>query len=186
MSTSSLLTRNISSFHEPPPFPEALFKFIITGYDVGTYSKAGSKGFAFKCKPTACVDLDNSSNPERQEEVRVALEAFDDWTHREFSHTYTDKETKKRHLIPSPLTFVMENADGSDSGSAYRFYMSKRGVESGFLHDILGLSFPSGCETGEALEASLNREFYGYVALEANPKDPTRPPQPKIINITAL
>jgi hypothetical protein len=176
---SSLLKTNVSSFKEPPKFPAGTYRLIITGYDFGIWAANQKRatplhGVAFRVKPLSCVEAEDTSNPNLQEETQAALLAFGDWTNNEFSFTHVDQETKERKLRVSALTFTLANADMTPHSMASQFYLSKDGVESGFVHDVLGLSFPSGAELGEVLDVCVNKELYGRFEYEAVQKDPNR------------
>jgi hypothetical protein len=176
---SSLLKTNVSSFKEPPRFPAANYRLIISGYDFGIWAPNAKRstplhGIAFRVKPVSCIEADDSSNPSLQEETQAALLAFGDWTNYEFSFTHVDPDTKERKLRVSALTFTLANSDMTPHSMASQFYLNKDGHESGFVHDVLGLSFPNGAELGEVVDACVNRELYGRFENEVSQKDASR------------
>jgi hypothetical protein len=174
---SELLSTNVASIKEPPQFPAGTYRLIITGYDWGSYAKSGARGFAYRVKPTACLDLEPPTPPEVSERTRALLAEFGDWTNREFTFVYKDKETGAARLLFSPLTFTMFNPEPDNSlhSASFRFYLNKDGVESGFAHDILGLAYgKKGAQLGKVLEDSLNKELVGNFEYEDNP-DSTKP-----------
>ena len=70
---------------------------------------------------------------------------------------------------------------------AWRFYLRESdGTEKGFIHDILGLSFPDGTPLGDALEATVGKKFMISFGYEPNAKDPSRPPNLVIESITSI
>lgn len=177
-SISSLMGRKASEVKRPPQFPAANYRFIITGYNVGSWSKSGSVGLGFNFRPVACLDAENDDEPELQAEVKEALEKYGDWTKKEFGKGFTwftGKDDNKTHLLVSPLTFTIEDKDGNLSGGASQFYLSENGEESGFAVDILHADVNSEMSIGEIADACVNQEFCGMMAYKPNEKNPDRP-----------
>jgi hypothetical protein len=187
----ALLSSNVSSIKEPPIFPAGNYRLIITAYEFGIWPPNAKRatplhGVAFKVKPLSCVEAEDNSNPVLAGEIQNALNLYGDWHNREFSFTRIDQETKERLLSVSALVFTLANADMSMHPMASRFYLNKDGVESGFVHDVLGLSFPNGAELGEVLDACVNRELFGRFVYEANQRDPSKPPYLTLKEVTSV
>lgn len=183
---SALLDKKVGDYKEPPKFPAANFRMIISGYSFGTNKKSGAIGVAFKAKPLSCVEAEDDSNPDLQNDMNIALEVFGDWTGKEFSFTWTDKETGDLHLMGfCPLNFHLYNADQSEHKGASFFYLNKDGVQSGFVHDVLGLDFDPETSLGDLLEGCLNAEFYAQFEYQEN-RDPSRQPNLVISNVTSV
>ena len=187
VSVKDLLKKNVADYREPPKFPAANYRFIITGWHLLTWAKSGKYGVAFNYKPTACFEADDDSNPELQAEIQKQLEEYGDWLAKEFGQNatwyLTREEPKAKHLMVSDITFTLYNTDGSDSAGASMFYLNKDGVQSGFAHDVLGIDRPAGGELGDLLEECVNKEFCGQMVYEAN-SDPQRPANLKLQSVT--
>ena len=186
MSIADLLTKSVDDFKEAPKFPAANYRMIISGYTFGTNKKTGAVGVAFKAKPLSCIEADDDSNPELMAETNAALEVYGNWTDKEFQFTYTDKETGDVHLMGfCPLNYLLYNADESEHNASSYFYLNKDGVQSGFVHDTLGIDVAPGTGLGDLLESCLNAEFYAQFEYQEN-RDPNRQPNLIIANVTSV
>lgn len=188
--TSDLLHLDISIFKEAPKWPAAPnnYRLIITGYVEGTHKATSARGIAFSARALSCVEAEDLANSELAAETNAKLEAYGDWTAKEHSWVYTDRETQKLHLMAfCPLNFLLLNEDGTPHKAASYFYVRdpQTGQESGFVHDVLGLSFPDGGEMGDVLEACVGQQFYGTFEYNINPKRPDSPPNLQLSEVSS-
>ena len=180
MSIKDLLSSKANTFKPAPKFPGGNYRFIVTGYQFGTWSKSGKQGITFDLKALSSLEAEDTENPEAAEEQRALLEKFGDWTNHTFQYWYKDKESGDQHLLVSPVTFTLFNEDDSLSAGAAMFYLRDpdTGTYSGFVVDILGIDVAAELgddpELGDVLDACVNRELYGQLEWQPNQKDPTR------------
>lgn len=173
---ANLMNIKASAVKEPPVFPDGTYRLIITGFVEGTNAKSGAKGIAFKVKPVESLEASDTNNPELAAEQTAKLEKFGDWAGKEFCFTYADKDTKETHLMGfCPINFLIADKDDAPHAAASFFYFRDQtsGVEKGFVHEVLGLSFSDDPTLGDIISACVNQEFIGTFVYEAN-KDPAR------------
>ena len=191
---ADLLKTNIATFKAPPRFPAGNYIVVIDSYEMYPFSwkTSGTHGLAYvpKIHALSCVEADDDSNPELQEEQQALLDKYGDWTSKEHEFAYTAKETQKRMAAVSEINFPLLETDadheevlGILEKHAWRFYMNEDGTESGFVHDVLGLSFPDGTELGEVLEATVGKKFMVNFEYEPN-QDPSRQPNFVVAGVT--
>jgi hypothetical protein len=149
------------------------------------WKKSGVHGLAYvpTIRPVSCIEADDDSNPDLQQEQLAALDAFGDWTAKEFQFAYTSRETNQKMAAVSEINFpLIETSPTGDvvgilEKHAWRFYLrADNGDQQGFVVDTLGLSYPNGEELGTILEDTIGKRFIATFGYEANPNDPTRPP----------
>lgn len=192
---ADLLKTNVSSFKAPPRFPAGNYVVVITSYDMLPFhwKKSSTSGLAYvpTIRPISCIEADDDANPDLQAEQLAALEAYGDWTAREFQFAYTSRDTNVKMAQVSEINFPL--IECNDAGEpigmlekhAWRFYLRNAdGTEQGFVADTLGLSYPEGSELGTILEETVGRKFIVSFAYEANTSDPSRPPNWVIESIT--
>lgn len=195
MKLTDILKTNASSFKAPSRFPAGNYIVVITGYDMLPFfwKKSGVHGLAYvpTVKPISCIEADDDSNPDLQKEQVAALEAYGDWTAREFQFAYTSRDTQQKMASVSEINFPLVECDeegtviGILDKHAWRFYLREdNGTEQGFVADILGLSYPDGEELGTIMEDTVGKKFMVSFAYEPNHSDPTRPPNLTIDSIT--
>lgn len=195
MKISELLKVNASSFKAPQRFPAGSYVVVIVSYDMLSFfwKKSGVHGLAYvpTIRPLSCIEADDSSNPDLQAEQLQELNAFGDWTAKEFQFAYTSKETNTKMATVSEINFPLIecNETGDPIGilekMAWRFYLrDNNGTEQGFVADVLGLSYPDGAELGTIMEDTLGKKFIVSFGYEQNTKDPTRPPNLVIDSVT--
>lgn len=195
MNIADLLKVNASSFKAPQQFPEGNYVVVISSYDMLQFSwkKSGTIGLAYvpTIRALSCIEADDDSNPDLQAEQLQALDAFGDWTAKEFQFAYTSKETNIKMAAVSEINFPIIECDaaGNPIGildkHAWRFYLRNNdGTEQGFVADTLGLSYPDGEELGTIMEDTVGKKFIATFGYEQNVKDPTRKPNLVINAIT--
>jgi hypothetical protein len=191
-----LLKTSVSSFKAPPRLPAGNYVVAITGYDLLPFSwqKSNTHGLSYvpTIRLTSCIEADDDQNPELQAEQQTALERFGDWTAKTYTFSYKEKESGKVMAGVSEINFPLleTDSDGEVIGVldkfAWRLYLREDdGTEKGFIHDILGLSFPENTPLGDALEATIGKKFIVSFGYEPNSKDPSRPPNLVIESITS-
>lgn len=197
MKIADLLKVNASSFKAPQKYPSGNYVVVITGYDMLSFfwKKSGIHGLAYvpTIRPLSCIEADDSDNPDLQKEQLSALEAYGDWTAKEFQFAYTSRETNTKMAAVSEINFPLIecNETGDPIGilekMAWRFYLrDNNGTEQGFVADVLGLSYPDGAELGTIMEDTLGKKFIVSFGYEQNVKDPTRSPNLVIDSITRV
>lgn len=184
MKISDLLEMNSSEFEAPVLFPAGTYVVMVSGFDMLPFfwKNKGIHGLAYvpSIKPVSCIEADDESNPELQKEQLEALEAYGDWMNKEFKFAYTPKESKILNAAVSPINFPLFECeeDGTPKGKmeqhAWRFHLIENGIEQGFVHDILGLSYPNGEKVGTIMEDTVGRTFIATIGYEVNTTDPTR------------
>lgn len=195
MKISELLKVNASSFKAPQRFPAGSYVVVIVSYDMLQFhwKKSGTVGLAYvpTIRPLSCIEADDSDNPDLQAEQLAALEAYGDWTSKEWQFAYTSRETNTKMATVSEINFPLIecNETGDPIGilekMAWRFYLRDNdGTEQGFVADVLGLSYPDGAELGTIMEDTLGKKFIVSFGYEQNTKDPTRPPNLVIDSVT--
>lgn len=197
MNLSEILKTNTSNFKAPSRYPAGNYVVVITGYDVLPFhwKKSGLNGLAYvpTIRPVSCVELDDESNPDLQQEQEAALAAYGDWTAKEFQFAYTSKETNAKMAGVAEVNFPLIECD--DSGQpigildkhAWRFFLRENdGTQKGFVVDVLGLDYPDGEELGTIMEDTVGKKFMLSFGYEANPNDPTRPPNLVIESVTSV
>lgn len=197
MKIAELLKTNASSFKAPARWPAGNYVVVITGYDMLPFfwKKSGIHGLAYvpTIRAISCIEADDDSNPDLQQEQQAALNAYGDWTAREHQFAYISRETNTKMAAVSEINFPLIECDeaGEPVGilekHAWRFYLrSDDGTEQGFVADVLGLSYPDGVELGTIMEDTIGKKFLVTFAYEANPNDPSRPPNLVIESITQV
>ena len=195
MKISDILKTNASSFKAPVRFPEGNYVVVITSYDMLPFhwKKSGVHGLAYvpTIRAVSCIEADNDSNPDLQREQQAALDAYGDWTAREFSFAYTSRDTNLKMAAVSEINFpLVECNDAGDpigilEKHAWRFFLREdNGNQQGFVVDVLGLDYPAGEELGTIMEDTVGKKFIATFAYEANPNDPSRPPNLTINSVT--
>ena len=197
MKLADMLKTNTNTFKAPQRFPAGNYVVVITGFDMLPFhwKKSGLNGLAYvpTIRPVSCVELDDESNPDLQQEQETALAAYGDWTAKEFQFSYTSKETNAKMAGVAGVNFPLIECD--DSGQpigildkhAWRFFLRENdGTQKGFVVDVLGLSYPDGEELGTIMEDTVGKKFMLSFGYEANPNDPSRPPNLVIESITSI
>lgn len=197
MKLADILKTNTATFKAPQRFPAGNYVVVITGYDMLPFhwKKSGLNGLAYvpTIRPVSCVELDDESNPDLQQEQEAALAAYGDWTAKEFQFSYTSKETNAKMAGVAEINFPLIECD--DSGQpveildkhAWRFFLRETdGTQKGFVVDVLGLDYPDGEELGTIMEDTVGKKFMLSFGYEANPNDPTRPPNLVIESVTSI
>lgn len=195
MKISDILKTNASSFKAPQKFPAGNYVVVIVSYDMLSFfwKKSGVHGLAYcpTIRPISCIEADDSDNPDLQAEQQAALDAYGDWCARELQFAYTSRETNAKMASVSEINFPLIECDESGSPAgilermAWRFYLrNPNGDEQGFVADVLGLSYPEGAELGTILEDTVGKKFMINLVYEANPNDPTRPPNLTVRSVT--
>lgn len=195
MNISDILKTNASSFKAPTRFPAGNYIVVITSYDMLPFfwKKSGVHGLAYvpTIRPISCIEADDDSNPDLQKEQQAALDAYGDWTAREFQFAYTSRDTNTKMASVSEINFPLVECDanGSPVGilekHAWRFYLREdNGNQQGFVTDVLGLDYPEGAELGTIMEDTVGKKFLLTFGYEANPNDPSRPPNLVIQSVT--
>lgn len=183
MGIKDLLTSTTSNqIKEAPRFPEGNYRVIISSYVLGTNKNSGAQGVAFGIKPVACIEAEQTDNPDLAEEMTNKLNAYGDWTSKEFIFTYQDKQTKETHLRSfCDVNFLLFDENDEIHKAASFFYVNNDGEESGFAHDVLGLSFldwesehGQPANVGDIIEACVNKEFYLMFSYVPDQNDPKR------------
>lgn len=194
MNISDILKTNASSFKAPSRYPAGNYIVVITSYDMLPFrwKKSGLNGLAYvpTIRPISCIELDDDSNPDLQREQQAALDAYGDWTAREFQFAYTSRDTGQKMAAVSEINFPIIECD--DSGSpvgildkhAWRFYLRDGENQQGFVVDVLGLDYPNGAELGTIMEDTVGRKFLLTFGYEVNPNDPSRPPNLVVQSVT--
>lgn len=197
MKLADMLKTNTATFKAPQRYPAGNYVVVITGYDMLPFhwKKSGLNGLAYvpTIRPVSCVELDDESNPDLQQEQEAALAAYGDWTAKEFQFSYTSKETNAKMAGVAEINFPLIECD--DSGQpvgildkhAWRFFLREAdGTQKGFVVDVLGLDYPDGEELGTIMEDTVGKKFMLSFGYEANPNDPSRPPNLVIESVTSI
>jgi hypothetical protein len=195
MNISEILKTNTSSFKAPSRFPAGNYMVVITGYNMLPFfwKKSGIHGLTYvpTIRPISCIEADDDSNPDLQAEQQNALDTYGDWASREFQFAYNSRETNQKMASVSEINFPLIECDdrGNPVGilekHAWRFYLrDDNGSQQGFVVDVLGLSYPNGEELGTIMEDTIGKKFLAAFAYEANPNDPSRPPNLVIQSVT--
>ena len=197
MKLADMLKTNTATFKAPQRFPAGNYVVVITGYDMLPFhwKKSGLNGLAYvpTIRPVSCVELDDESNPDLQQDQEAALAAYGDWTAKEFQFSYTSKETNAKMAGVAEINFPLIECD--DSGQpvgildkhAWRFFLREAdGTQKGFVVDVLGLDYPDGEELGTIMEDTVGKKFMLSFGYEANPNDPSRPPNLVIESVTSV
>ena len=193
-SVSNLLKVSASDFKMPPKFPAGNYIVTINSYDMLPFSWKTSKTFGLAYVPkiqcVSCVEADDDSNPELQAQQIEALVKFGDWTNKEFTFSYTEKESGTLMAQVAAINYPLietaedhEEAIGILEKHAWRFYVNEDDVEQGFVVDALGLSFPDGTPLQDVLEATVDKQFMVHFVYEPN-QDPSLPDNLVIDSIT--
>jgi len=197
MDIKDLLSLDTTSVKEPPKWPAGNYRLKISGYIIGSSTSknnAGAQGVGFSCQAVSCFEADDLEQPELAARITAKLEEFGDWTAKEHSWNYKDKEDPNElHLLGfCPLNFLLVTAEGEPHPAAYRFYLRDpaTGEESGFAHDVLGLTYsleeyPDKIPYGDMFEACLERNFCGMFSWEPNQK-PDMPPNLRLDNLSSV
>ena len=197
MKLADMLKTNTNTFRAPPRFPAGNYVVVITGYDMLPFhwKKSGLNGLAYvpTIRPVSCVELDDESNPDLQQEQEAALAAYGDWTAKEFQFAYTSRETKAKMAGVAEINFPLIECDGSGQPvgildkHAWRFFLRENdGSQKGFVVDVLGLDYPDGEELGTIMEDTVGKKFMLSFGYEANPNDPTHLPNLVVKSVTSI
>jgi len=174
------LQTNVSTFKAPPRCPAGNYVVVIDSYEMLPFTRttSGTSGLAYvpKIRAIFCLDADDVSNPDMQAEMQEALDKYGDWTSKEHEFAHTDKETQKRMAAVSVINFPLLETDaehedviGIMEGYAWCFYLREAdGTESGFVNEVLGLSFDEGTPLGDLLEATMGKKFIINSEYEPN------------------
>ncbi len=186
MNLKSLLENTSTADFKPAArLPAAHYKVQIVKYDWLPFAWKKNSTFGLMYVPTIkLVDYISSGDEETDTDLRNALDAYGDWTARELQFAYTTKDTNRRMAQVSELNFplIETTPEGEATGilerQAARFHVTpdkNNGTEAGFIHDVLGLSFPNGAPLGELAEATVDKMFICALEYEPN-QDESRPP----------
>jgi hypothetical protein len=146
--------------------------------------ESGTYGLAYvpKLKAISCLEADDDWNQEMREWMQAELDEFGDWTNKVHEFSYTNRETNTRMASVAECNFPLietdkdyEEAVGILEEFAWRFYMKEDGFESGFVVDVLGLSFDKDTELEQMAEASVGKKFMVNFGYEPN-QDASRQP----------
>lgn len=192
MDINELLNTNITSFKKKPPFPAGTYRLMITKYELLPFAwKKGTTGLMYvpTFVPVSSFEAEDEDNPELAAEQRTKLEAYGDWTKREFRYA-SDRDGKTMAWSGQPVNFAIIETDSEgnpvalmENQAAFFWNLApETGEQSGWAHEVLGLDFPEGASITDAMEATVNREFYGTFAYEPN-KDSSKPPN---LNLVAM
>ena len=117
MKLADMLKTNTATFKAPQRFPAGNYVVVITGYDMLPFhwKKSGLNGLAYvpTIRPVSCVELDDESNPDLQQEQEAALAAYGDWTAKEFQFSHTSKETNAKMAGVAEINFPLIECDDS-------------------------------------------------------------------------
>lgn len=190
MDLKSLTGFNTSSATLPPQFPAGTYKCQIIAYEWLPYVwKSGVSGISYVPK-IQIVDVIPTGDKEMDEEHMAKLDTFGDWNRKTFQFDIPAKDEKPRRAGVSAINFnIFETSElGGDitglTKGAFRFHITpahNNGVEAGFVHDILGLSFPEGGEIVDIAEATLNQFFVAQFEFEEQ-QDERYAPRLKIVD----
>jgi hypothetical protein len=107
MNIKDILKINTSAFKAPTRFPAGNYVAVITSYDMLPFfwKKSGTHGLAYcpTIRCISCIEADDDSNPDLQAEQQAALDAFGDWSAKEFQFSYTSKETNVKMAAISAI-----------------------------------------------------------------------------------
>ncbi len=186
MNLKSLLENTSTAEFKPAArLPAGHYKVQIVKYDWLPFMWKKNSTFGMMYVPTLkLVDVIPSGDEEVDAQLHADLDAYGDWTAREIQFAYTTKDTNRRMAQVSELNFplVETTPDGEVTGimdrQASRFHVTpaqNNGNEAGFIHDVLGLSFPDGASLGDLAEATVDKMFICAFEYEPN-QDENRPP----------
>ena len=183
---NDLLTTSTSNFKAPPRFPEGLYEVIITAYELLPFhwKKSATSGLSYvpTIRPIRSIEADDEDNPEVAEEQRAKLEEYGDWARKEFNFAYTDNNQSPPQRVATIAEINFPLIETDESGEpvgimekhAWRFHRIENGVEEGFVHDVLGLSYPDGEALETIMEDTVNRKFIVQFEYETRYNDPTK------------
>ena len=197
MNIADILKTNASSFKAPTRFPAGNYIVVITSYDMLPFfwKKSGIHGLAYvpTIRPVSCLEADDDTNPDLQKEQVELLEAYGDWTSKDFQFAYTSRDTNIKMAAVSEINFPLIECDDSNAPvgilekHAWRFYLrGDNGEQQGFVVQTLGLDYPNGEELGTIMEDTIGKKFLASFVYEANQNDPTRPPSLVISSVAAI
>ncbi len=186
MPSSKDLSKAKTSYKASLRFPAGNYIVVIDSYEMLPFSeeKSGTYGLAYvpKLKAISSLEADDDNNPEMQERMQAELDEFGDWTNKVHEFAYTNRETNTRMASVAECNFPLIETDedhevavGILKEFAWRFYMNEDGFESGFVVDVLGLSFEEGTEIELMAEATVGKKFMVNFGYEPN-QDASRPP----------
>lgn len=186
MNLKSLLENTSSAEFKPAArLPAGHYKVQIVKYDMLPFAWKKNNTFGLMYVPTIkLVDVVPSGDDEIDAKMMAALDAYGDWTARELQFAYTTKDTNRRMAQVSEINFPLfeTSPDGEDVSimerQVARFHITpdrNNGVEAGFVHDILGLSYPHGASLGTIVEDTVGKMFLVNLEYEPN-QDESRPP----------
>lgn len=196
-SVKDLLSTPADSIKAPPRWPAGNYVAIITGYEMLPFSwaKSGTYGLAYvpSFKVLSSVEADDDENPELAKEQQAALDKFGDWANKEWKFAYKSRDTGILMAQVAELNFPLIETDEDHEESlgllekfAWRFYMRENdGTETGFVVDVLGLSFPEDTPIGDVLEATVDKKLMVHFEHEPN-QDPSRPPNLVVDSVTSV
>lgn len=187
MNLKSLLENTSSAEFKPAArLPAGTYKVQIVKYDWLPFSWKKSNSHGLMYVPTIkLIDYIPSGDDDTDAEFKAQLDAYGDWTARELQFAYSPKDTpNKRMAQVAEINFPLVETDaagepiGIMERQAARFHVTadkNGGVEAGWIHDVLGLSFPNGASLGDLAEATVDLMFICALEYEPN-QDETRPP----------
>ena len=187
MNLKSLLENTSSAEFKPAArLPAGTYKVQIVKYDWLPFSWKKSNSHGLMYVPTIkLIDYIPSGDDDTDAEFKAQLDAYGDWTARELQFAYSPKDTPNKRMaqvaeINFPL--IETDAEGNVIGvierQASRFHVTpdkNNHVEAGFIHDVLGLSYPNGASLADLAEATLDKMFICALEYEPN-QDESRPP----------
>jgi hypothetical protein len=192
MNLNELLSTNVSTFKSPARLPEGTFEAIILRYGMLPFywknSNLHGLSYVPTIKLTRCIDAEDESNPELAEEMQHALAEYGDWKSRELRFAIpangTDRLQTMAGIAAINFPLVQTDAEGNAIGlldgkndrknMVWRFYLSEKGKQQGFAHDVLGLDYPDGAELGTVIEDTVNKKFILSIGYEPRKNDPEK------------
>jgi hypothetical protein len=191
MNIKDLLKTNVAEFKAPPRFPAGLYEMVIVQYELLPFywKKSNVHGLAYvpTFKAISSIEADDASNPELADQQQKLLADFGDWTKKEFCYAYMDRnsEPPRKVATVSEVNFPLIETDAEGNGvgmmenMAWRFYLRENQpdgsvIQSGFVHDKLGLDYPDGAELEQIFEDTVNQRFLAQLEYEVRMNDPTR------------
>jgi len=186
MNISDVLKKSTSETKAPARFPAGHYEVVITGHELLPFywAKTGTRGLAYvpTVKPIRCLTAEDENDPELAEEQRQKLEDYGDWTGKEFTFAYTNRkvEPNRKEATVAEINFPLIETDESGESigllerHAWRFHMIENNVESGFVHDVLGMSYPEGEELGIIMDETHGKTFIAEFDYEARMNNPDK------------
>lgn len=189
-----LLKTPSAAINRTARYPAGTYIMSIVSYELLPFiwRKINIYGLAYvpTIRPISCIEADDSSNPELQKEQIELLEKYGDWLSKDFQFFYMDRNIKMAQAskINFPLMRTNETHQktlGLLGKYVDRFYLNENSKESGFVHDILGLSFKPQTKIEDIMETTVGKKFILSFIYEPNPYEPTSYPPLTIEMITS-